>query len=171
MNKKIIVGIGIISILAIGIIVFVLSTQKIKMHEYKTEDYKIVYDSTWKIKEEDSFLLEHKKSGSTLSIQSKELESYLIDTNLKDLLPEIIASIEEQNEGFDLISIEEYDQDTYQEYAYLYEKEQEQALIHIYKKDTKLLVVYYVSTSTYYDIVLDSVDSILESLEIYAGEK
>lgn len=171
MNKKIFVGIGLISILAIGLLVFLLLTQEIKIQEYKTEDYKISYDSTWKIKNKENLMLEHKKSGSTLSFQCKNLESYLINTNLKDLLPEITASIEEQNEGFSLISIDKNISEEYQSYAYLYEKGEEQALVNIYKKDTKLLVVYYVSTSSYYDIVLDSVDSILDSLEIFDVEK
>ena len=41
----------------------------------------------------------------------------------------------------------------------------------IYKKDNKLIVVYYEADSECYDIVLDSVDSILRTLEIYTGEK
>ena len=39
------------------------------------------------------------------------------------------------------------------------------------KKDNKVIVVYYEADSECYDIVLDSVDSILRTLEIYTGEK
>ena len=95
----------------------------------------------------------------------------MIDTNLKELTKEITSSIEEQNEGFSLISVEEGSHDNYQSFSYLYEKGEEQALVTMYKKDTKLVIAYYVARSTYYDIVLDSVDSILDSLEILVGEK
>ena len=171
MNKKLIWGIGIISGIAILLLIFLLLNQKVKIKEYQSLDFRVSYDTTWKLKKGDNFLLEHKKSGSTLSIQSKELESYLIDTNLKELTKEITSSIEEQKEGFSLISVEEGSHDNYQSFSYLYEKGEEQALVTMYKKDTKLVIAYYVARSTYYDIVLDSVDSILDSLEILVGEK
>ena len=71
-----------------------------------------------------------------------------------------------QNEGYALISVDDYFKEDIESYSYLYEKDDEQALVNIYKKDKKLIIIYYVNSSNYFDIVLDSVDSILNSFEI-----
>ena len=54
---------------------------------------------------------------------------------------------------------------------YLYEKDDDQVLVNIYKKDNVLVILYYNALSKYFDIVLDSADTIIDSLEIYSGEK
>jgi hypothetical protein len=61
--------------------------------------------------------------------------------------------------------------DKYQSYSYLYENESNQVLVNVYKKDTKVIITYYEASNEYYDIVLDSVDTILDSLIIVSGEK
>ena len=45
-------------------------------------------------------------------------------------------------------------------------KDKEQVLVNVYKKGNKLVIAYYQADSEVYDIVLDSVDTILSSLEI-----
>jgi hypothetical protein len=42
----------------------------------------------------------------------------------------------------------------------------EQVLVNVYKKNDKLVIAYYQADSESYDVVLDSVDTILNSLEI-----
>ena len=42
-------------------------------------------------------------------------------------------------------------------------------LVNIYKKDNKLVLAYYSASNEYFDIVLDSVDNMFESLEIKSG--
>ena len=66
---------------------------------------------------------------------------------------------------------EENISEKYEGYSYLYEKGEEQVLVNIYKKDNKLVIAYYSASSEYYDIVLDSVDAMLDSLKIKSGVK
>jgi len=94
-----------------------------------------------------------------------------MDISLNDLIVDVIDSIEKQNIDYKLINRMSNPTDMYESFSYLYEKDMKQALVNIYKKDNKLIVVYYEADSECYDIVLDSVDSILRTLEIYTGEK
>ncbi|HAB67601.1 MAG TPA: hypothetical protein DCE23_09575 [Firmicutes bacterium] len=168
--KKIIILVIICALLTLGISYSV----KIKVEEYSNSDFSVSYDSTWK-KEKDSnsngLYLKHKKSEAILNIQCKVLSNNYIDTKLKDIVDDIIYSIEEQNNNPQLIQRLEIVNKKYEAYSYLYEVEKEQILVNIYKKDNKVIIAYYSANSEYYDIVLDSVDTILESLDIKTGIK
>lgn len=170
MKKRIII-LGLI-IIGIGSLIGIYFSYSIRVKEFSNTNFKIKYDSTWKVISEGANLkLEHKKSGSVFEIQCKVLDDNYIDTKLEDLTMDILDSIEKQNEGYYMIDNQMIDNKNYEGFSYLYEKDMEQALVNLYKKDNKLVIVYYVANSEYYDIVLDSVDTMLESLEILTGEK
>lgn len=161
----------IILIIGIALIGKLYQSYSISIKEYSSEDFKIDYDSTWKVKaKKEGLVLEHKKSGSIFKIQSKILDNNYIDTKLDDLITDIRSSIEKQNEDYYLINYENIS-GRYEAYSYLYEKDMQQVLVNIYKQDNKLVIVFYEAPSEYYDIVLDSVDEMLDSLEIITGEK
>lgn len=160
-----------LAILILDIAIFV-SFQSIKVKEFKNDDFKISYDTTWKVtSKDDGLTLKHKKSGSIFKAQVKEIDDTYLNLSLKDIISDVIYSIETQNEDYKLISQNEDLDAEYENYSYLYEKDDEQVLVRIYKADNKLLIIYFEADSKYYDIVLDSVDTMLESLEIYVGEK
>lgn len=166
---KYLILIFIISLLVVFGVSYSFRTQ---VKEYSNNDFKVRYDTTWKIdKKDDSFTLKHKKSNSTLKIQCKELARNYMDTKLSDIIVDIVYSIEKQNEYYVLINNMSVSNNKYEAYSYLYEKDKEQVLVNIYKKDNKLIIAYYSSDIDHYDIVLDSVDIILDSLEIITGEK
>lgn len=145
---------------------------RVSLKEYKDTNFKVQYDSTWKVESDNQELkLVHKQSGSIVRIQCKELDKNYMDISLSDLIVDIMYSIEEQNTGYHLIKKLDSPTEKYESYSYLYESGMKQALVHVYKKDNKLVLAYYEANSEYYDIVLDSVDTLLSSLEIYTGEK
>ena len=163
---------AILMIIGIIVTIGVAYSYQIKLKDYDNSDFVVEYDSTWKVLKKDKGLeLEHKKSKSILNIQCKKLEVNYMDTKLKDIIMDIKYDIEQQNEGYVLIAMEESPNTKYESYSFLYEKGMEQALVNVYKKDNKLIIAYYEANSEYYDIVLDSVDIILDSLEIISGEK
>ena len=157
------------AIITLLMIVYNVRDNQIKVLEYSNDNISLKYDSTWRVNNEDYFSIEHKKSDSTFKILVKELDSNYYDTSLKDLIKDVIYDIEKQNEGFNLINIEDNITDKYDGYSYLYENQEEQVLVNVYKKDNKLVIAYYCASNEYYDIVLDSVDTILNSLEIKSG--
>lgn len=167
--KKIIVGIVILISL---LLVLLLVQNNVRIKDYSNDYFEVSYDSTWKVENKNNVLeLKHKKTDSKLEIQYKELDNNLIDVSLSELINDIIASVEKQNSEYDLINVEELVNDDVDGYSYLYENDKEQALVNVYKKDSVLVIVYYAAKSEVYDIVLDSVDSILDSLVIKSGEK
>ena len=171
MNKKIWLILGVVLvILTIGIVVFVKSSNGFK--EVKTDDFVITYDSTWKkVKDKKGVTLKHKKTNSKISIQCKELDDNYLGVSLKDILPDIIYGIEEQNKNNNLINTFDSPSTEYESYSYLYEDNMDQALVNIYKKDNKVIIAYFSADSEVFDIVLDSVDEIFNSLEIKTGEE
>ncbi len=128
--------------------------------------FTVKYDNSWKRSATEEFKLKHKKTGSILKIQSKVLEEKYVDTDLDEIVDDIIYSIEKQNEDYKLINMSKTDNKKYENYSYLYEKKKKQVLVSIYKKNNKIVISYYQADSQIYDIVLDSVDTILNSLEI-----
>ena len=145
---------------------------RVTLNSYTDNNFKVEYDSTWKVVNDTNELkLKHKKTNSILHIQCKELDKTYMDISLNDLIVDVIDSIEKQNIDYKLINRMSNPTDMYESFSYLYEKDMKQALVNIYKKDNKLIVVYYEADSECYDIVLDSVDSILRTLKIYTGKK
>lgn len=150
----------------IGFIVALGVSYSVDMSKSKEGLFNVKYDSTWKLVNKGEFTLKHKKTGSIISIQSKILEDNYVDTELKYLIQDIMYSIEEQNKDYKLINISDDIDSKYETYSYLYEKDMEQVLVNVYKKGNKLIIAYYQANSEVYDIVLDSVDTILGSLVI-----
>lgn len=150
----------------IGFIVALGVSYSVDMSKSKDGVFNVKYDSTWKLVNKGEFTLKHKKTGSIISIQSKILEDNYVDTELKYLIQDIMYSIEEQNKDYKLINISDDVDSKYEAYSYLYEKDMEQVLVNVYKKGNKLIIAYYQADSEVYDIVLDSVDTILDSLVI-----
>lgn len=171
MKKKNVI-ITILMIIGIAVTIGVAYSYNIYTKDFNNDDFLVKYDSTWKvIDNKEKLVLEHKKSKSILSIQCKKLETNYMDIKLKDIISDIMYSIEEQNKEYYLINMMSNPSNKYDSYSYLYEYEMKQVLVNVYKKDNKLIIVYYEADSQYYDIVLDSVETILDSLEIISGEK
>lgn len=162
-----------IVIIIISLVIAIGYTYAVKNYEgnYVSDNFKLSYDNTWKLKKnENGVKLTHKKTESVLSIQYKKLDKNYLDTKLSDIISDIIYSIENQNGNYKLINKLSNPSDRYESFSYLYEGDNDQTLVNIYKKDDALIVVYYNANSECFDIILDSVDSILDSLEIITGE-
>ena len=170
-NKwKILVFVLVLLVLSL-VIYFVARRVSFSKKEYKGTYYKVVYDDSWKSKVSDGNLtLTHKKSKGTIEFHYKLLDNNLIDTNLEDIISDILTSLNEQNKDFKMIS-KVYNNEKYDSFQVLYEDDKDQCMINIYKQDNVLIIISYNNSNDYFDIVLDSVDSILDSIEIYSGER
>lgn len=161
-KRERIILIGAAIIIAL-VAILVIAKSKIKIYTVSNSNFRVSYDSTWRVKDKkEQLYLVHKKTKSVLRIQCKILEDNYINTSLSELIDDIVFSIEEQNKDYVLINRE----GTNEEYSYLYENNDKQVLVRIMKKDNKVIVAYYEAESKYYDIVLDSVEIILDNLVI-----
>lgn len=171
MKKKIFL-VSIFLLITITVVVGILLSNKVRVVEYKNKDYSFSYDTTWELKEDNGEpVLSHKKSKALIKFKVKELTNNFIDMDLSDIVVDLTSLIEKQNPNYKMISSQEDPSDKYDSFEFLYEYDNEQALVYIYKKDTKLVTIYYTADSKYYDIVLDSVDSILGTLLINNNEE
>ena len=171
MNKKIWLILGGLLVIA-TIIIGIFFRSKITTKEIITDDFIVTYDTTWKLKkEENGITLKHKKTKSKIQIQCMVLEDSYLDTPLKEIIQDITYSIEEQNDSYQMINTLDSPSNIYDSYSYLYEDDMDQALVNIYKKDNKVIVAYYSAPSEVFDILLDSVDNIFDSIEIKTGEE
>ena len=161
----------IILIVILLIIYFVFKKVSFAKQEYVGNYYKVVYDGSWRGNtKDDNLILNHRKSKGTINIYYKLLDNELIDVNLEDIISDIISSLNEQNDGYKMIS-KVHKNDKYDSYYLIYEKDNDQSMVSIFKQDNVLVFVVYNNSSDYFDIVMDSVDSIIDSLEIFSGER
>ena len=161
MKRKVSIIVLIISLLLL-ISILIMSGNMKHMNDYTNDLYSLKYDGTWKIKSKNNYdlELEHKKTKSSFIVKHKKLDDSYIDTKLDVIITDIMKSIELQNESFLIISEDKNENS----YSYLYENDNEQVLITIIKKDTNLFIVYYNALFENFDIVLDSVEEIIDSM-------
>lgn len=160
-------------IIVISLVVTIGYTYAIKNREnrYSGDIFNVSYDNTWKAEKSDTGVkLIHKKTYSILNIQFKKVDKNYLDTKLNDIISDVMYSIEQQNRGYKLINKSDSPSDKYESFSYLYEGEVDQTLVNVYKKDDVLIIAYYTANNDCFDIILDSVDDILDSLEIITGE-
>lgn len=170
MKKKWIIFLGILFVITLFVLIFFKTG--IRTKDISTNDFFMSYDTTWKLKKEkNGILLKHKKTKSKIEIQSMVLEDNYMDIPLKDIIQDIVYGIEKQNDSYVLINTLESPTTSYESYSYLYEDDMDQALVNIYKKDNKVIVAYFSAESEVFDILLDSVDNIFDSIEIKTGEE
>ncbi len=168
-NKSLyIVGIAVL-VLVLILTYFITKNKGNIIKKYKNDYYSFKYDSTWNIHEnKNSTILSHKKTGGKITITYKELDTYLIDVDLKDIISDVIYEVEKQNKGFKLINKSNNENGSFE---LLYEKDDEESLVYIYKQDNVLLFIYYNTDSKYFDITMESYDLIVSNLKVYSGEK
>ena len=162
MKRKVSVIVLIISLLLLISIVIMSNNMK-NIKDYSNDLYSLKYDSTWKIKSKNNYdlELEHKKTKSSLTFKYKKIDDSYIDTKLDVIITDIMKSIELQNKEFLAIG-EVKNENGY--FSYLYENDNEQVLITVIKKDANLFIVYYNALFENFDIVLDSVEEIIDSM-------
>lgn len=157
----------IVLILSLLIVILYFNSKKVELKNYQNDYYKIKYDTTWKLKNNK---LEHKKSKSRIKVNYKVLDQSYIDIELKDIINDLLYSIEKQNKDYEKIMQKKID-NPYEGYQVLYEDNDVQSLVTIYKKDNVLLFITFNADSEYFDILIDNVETILNSVEIYSGER
>lgn len=157
----------IVLILSLLIVILYFNSKKVELKNYHNDYYKIKYDTTWNLKNNK---LEHKKSKSRIKVNYKVLDQSYIDIELKDIINDLLYSIEKQNKDYEKIMQKKID-NPYEGYQVLYEDNDVQSLVTIYKKDNVLLFITFNADSEYFDILIDNVETILNSVEIYSGER
>ena len=170
-KKKLLRGIALLFLISIIILVLWIIVFKngIFNKGFKNDYIKFKYDSTWNIKKSDdtSVSLTH-ETKSIIDIKITALTSNLLNSDIQQIKEEVRFDIEKQNAGYKLLKEESklISSNQYDGYKLLYEDNEAQALVVILRNDNYLCVINFTSGNDYFDILLDSFQLILGSIEI-----
>ncbi len=139
-------------------------SKKTLIHKMNNYTFAFTYDSSWKIteKKNDSIVLKH-SSGGIITIQKTALDEKVKYSSIDELIDEVLFHIQNENPDYRLINKEKAKITKYQfdGYQLLYEKDNVQVMMYFYKKGDQLLSIQYEASSDVFDILLDSVQSIV----------
>ena len=154
-NKKVIIILIIIALIATTFFVIKLFTNKNKINEVKKESYSFQYDNSWELQksENEEAKLTHKKSRSELEITVNELENEVQYKSIDEVFDSILYNIQKKNEGYKLIYKEQtkLTSNDIDGYKILFEENDNQVAIYLYKQANKLVVFEFKATSEYFD--------------------
>lgn len=159
-----------LTILLIGSISLIILNSNSKLKYFKTNNYSLKYDKSWKIKEKKNnyITLSHKSSKSKLKIEIIPLDNEYKYSTIDDLIDEIIYNISNQNKNYNLISKQNdiFTRLEFNGYKLLYETQDKQTMINVFKKSDKLVFISFESNNEYFDILLDSVLNIIYNFNV-----
>ena len=138
-----------------------------KMEKVGKDNYYLQYDDTWKIekKEDTEIDFVHKNSGSKLKIRINQLENETQYKSIDELFDSFLYNIQNQNKTYNLVYKEKskFQNQNLDGYKLLFETDENQVEICLYKKGDKLIIFTYEATSEYFDILLDSATNIIDN--------
>ena len=165
-----------LGILTLGVLIttIVVLSNSEDMKSYKGKLFSISYDSTWKVKSKKDNILElvHRKSKSSLVIEETLLQDSYQYSLIDDLIDELSYSISNQNKKYKLLSKAKtkVGKDNSDGYKLLFEDDKNQIMVVITKAGANLRLFTYSAKYEYFDMVLDSASSIMESYESTEGK-
>lgn len=159
------------TITIIGVILILLfnNFNNIKIKEYENNNYYLKYDNSWKIKKKESksITLKHSNNG-LVKIDIIDLSDNARYLTIDEVVDEVIFNIEKRNKEYKLLSKrkEDISKNKISGYRMVYENKDRNVLNSFYKTSDKLVMFTFESKIAYFDILLDSVSSIINSFQI-----
>ena len=168
-KKIVVIFIVMLIILFIAILLFMILNNNIskKIYEINKNNFSLKYDNTWKVEKEDETEINfiHKKSGSKFNIKINEIDEEYQYKTLDEISDSLLYNIREQNPNYKLIQDEKtvITKNNFEAYKLLFETDNSQAEIYYYKQGNRIVMFTYEATFEYFDILLDSVNSIMNN--------
>ena len=147
------------------LLLIILNKNKTKIYEINKNNFSLKYDNTWKIEKEDENEINfiHKKSGSKFNVKINEIEEKYQYKTLDEISDSLLYNLREQNPNYKLIQDEktQVTKNNFEAYKLLFETDNSQAEICYYKQGNSIVMFTYEAKFEYFDILLDSVNSII----------
>lgn len=169
-KKKFLVTLSIIFVVSIIVVVLwiFIFKKNIYIRTFSDETISFKYDTTWKItRETDNIISLTHPTNSIIDIKISALPTNYINNDINVVVDEVKFDIEKQNVGYKLLKEEKniISDNKYEAYKILYENGDSQSLIVVMKNNNYLFVINYISKNEFFDILLDSFQTVLGSLE------
>ena len=157
-------------IIIIGIVIFLTNSKGIQQEEFSTNNYSVKYDTTWKIENssDNEITFVHNDTQSTIDISIADLDSSLYGKTLKQIAQNVKDKVEKEYPDYKCISEHTtyLNDDISEAYQLLFEDGKRQSLIQIGMYGYKVFISNYTSENKYFDILLDSVQTINSNFKI-----
>ena len=159
-------------VFVVGLVILTLITiisNNGKLKEYSTDAYAVKYDKNWKRRKTTKTTIEFKhRSKSKINIEIMSLEEEYKYLESEDLIDELLYSIGLENKEYKLLQKKQSNitRNNYDGYKVLYENKDSQVMAVIAKKSDKVMLFTYEAKNEYFDILLDSVQSIIYNFDI-----
>lgn len=166
--RKYIILIIIVILIVIGVCLYIIFNNKIKIKEYENDSYYLKYNSSWTLKRntnEEVSLVYNRKAKINIKISYLEDEKKYL--TIDKMVDNILYDIGIQNTNYRLLSKDTFiNKDGDSGYKFLYENDENQVLVSLYKKNNKLVVFTYEALNEYCDILLDNALDVLYYFKI-----
>ncbi len=168
-KKKLLKSVILIFLIAISILVIwlILFKNRSYIKKYENDFFSFSYDTTWTLNiDESDYIGLTNKTNSIVNIKISNLTTKDLNNNIEIISDEVRFDIEKQNTNYKLLNEEKttVTSNKYEAYKLLYEDGENQNLVIALKKDNNLYVISYISSNETFDIVLDSFQTILGTL-------
>ena len=170
-KKKLLVTIFIIFFIAIIVLTvwIILFKNTSRINTYENTFLKVKYDSSWTLSrtDDDSISLVH-KTNSYIDLKINKLQSKSLNSDISSIADEVKYDIEKQSSNYKLLKedVKIVSKNEYDAYRILYENGDNQSLVIVLRKDDYIFIVNYTAKDIYFDILLDSFETILSNLEL-----
>lgn len=167
-NKNIMPIMIAILLLAIFFIIF-WYINNTSTKSYKNDIYELKYDTTWKIKTKtDTSLKLIHDSKSEIEIYLIELDEKTVNENIEDIAKELELNIKSNYKDYKTINNTSFKitKKSYDGYQMLFENGKSQQLVALGKSSKYIFVINYTSSNYYFDMLLDSVNTIIYNFSI-----
>ncbi len=167
--KVILIGTFVLFIFILILLFCIFFLNKHEMKDFSNAIYSLQYDNTWKLKakEEDTALLTHGKNAK-VKIDIQTLDESNRYNDISTFVNDVKNMIQKNNQTYQLI-YQNQDVVTKRDldgYTLLYEGEDSQSYVVLSKYNDKLFTIFYEANNDEFDILLDSVDTIVDSFSI-----
>ena len=170
-KKRLLIVISITFIVAIAVLLvwIFLFKNTSRLREFENDYITFNFDASWTVSRnrEDIISLTH-ETKSFVDIKFSKIVSEHLNDSIASFADEIKYDIEKQNSNYKLLKEEEKEisKNKYKTYKLLYESEDSQTMVTILRNEDYLFVVTYTANNKYFDILLDSFQTILGSIEL-----
>lgn len=137
--------------------------------KYEGKTLNLKYDNTWiTAKSSNNSVSLNHKTGGKLDIKVEEIDNEKVNNNIDEFSSDIAYMIDELDSSYKLIakSEDKITKKGYDGYKMLYENDNSEILVTIFRKDDMLITVIYTAKNENFDILLDSVNTIVYNMEV-----
>lgn len=165
--------ISVVIVVFLGLVCFMIINMFFKngsiVKDVNKKNYSFQYNKSWNVVKlgDNDVILKHNNDGKII-IQFSDIINKYDYLTIDEIIDETLYSIEKQNLNYKLLYKDNvtFTKDKYRGYKLLFENKNNQLMVVLFKKGNKLIMVSYEANNNYFDILLDSVNSIIYSLDI-----